>query len=97
MQTQLLSQWMSAFFGLDPHDREQIMLEPFYLLNQHLKGGMDWNTYFNFHISYRKWLMQRIAKDLEEQAKQLKERQQGQQLVHNGQAASIPSTGPRKF
>lgn len=97
MPIQLLSQWMSAFFGLDPSNREELLLEPFYLLNQHLKGGMDWNTYVGFYVSYRKWLLQRIAKDLEEQAKQVKERQQGQQLVHNGQAASIPGSGPRKF
>ena len=97
MRIQLLYQWMSAFFGLDPSDREKILLEPFYLLNQHLKGGMDWNTYINFFVSYRIWLLNRIKEDLTEQAKQMKERQQGQQLVHNGQAANLPSGGPRKF
>lgn len=88
---------MSAFFGLDPNNRETILLEPFYLLNQHLKGGMDWNTYLNFYVSYRRWLLERIAKDLEEQARQLKERQQGQQMVVNGEPVKLPSIGPKKF
>lgn len=88
---------MSAFFGLDPSNREMLLLEPFYLLNQHLKGGMDWNTYFNFFVSYRRWLLERIAKDLDEQAKQIKERQQGQQLVHNGKEISLPRPGTKKF
>ena len=74
-----------------------LLLEPFYLLNVHLKGGMDWTTYYNFNIVYRRWLIERIGKDLEAKAQQLKEKQQGPQLVSNGAPARVPNVSSRKF
>jgi hypothetical protein len=26
---------------------------------------MDWNTYYNFPVSYKKWLIERIQKEIE--------------------------------
>ena len=87
---------MLPFFGLDPSDREKLLLEPWYLINKHCQGGMDWHTYYNFFVSYRRWLIKRIAEDLEAQAQALKERQHGPQMVSNGQPVSLPS-GRKKF
>lgn len=56
-------QLMVAFFGLTPSDREDLILEPFFLITWHI--GMDWNTYYNLPVLYKKWLIERLAKELE--------------------------------
>lgn len=53
---------MLAFFGLTQNDKEAAILEPFFLLTYY--GGMDWNTYYNFPVAYRNWLVKRIEKEI---------------------------------
>jgi hypothetical protein len=38
------------------------MLEPFFLLGYYF--GMNWETYYKFPISYRRWLINRINEEI---------------------------------
>lgn len=42
------------------------MLEPFFLLGYYF--GMNWETYYKFPISYRRWLINRINQEIEKAA-----------------------------
>lgn len=88
---------MSRFFGLDQNDREMLLLEPFFLINRHMQGGMDWETYYNYPIIYRRWLITRIAKDLEEQATAIKERNGQKEMISNGQQVNVPRGSKKNF
>jgi hypothetical protein len=44
------------------------LLEPFFLLGYYF--GMDWNTYYNFPIAYKRWLIKRIEKEIQQAHKQ---------------------------
>lgn len=50
------------FFSIDPEHREMVFLEPFFLLGYYF--GMDYKTYYNMPLSYRKWLIERIGKEI---------------------------------
>jgi hypothetical protein len=58
---------------------------------------MAWETYLNFFVSYRRWLLERIRKDLEAQAEAVKSKQQGVQLTQGNSSVSLPTGGARKF
>lgn len=49
-----------------PEDKPQVMLEPFFLLGYYF--GMDWQTYYRFPISYRRWLINRINEEIKKAA-----------------------------
>lgn len=87
---------MSAFFGLDPSDRETLLLEPWYLINKHMHGVLSWESYCNFYVSYRRWLMDRIRQDLEEQSKHLKQQQASSKASH-GRTTPSHTGGKRMF
>ena len=53
---------MPAFFGLAPTDKENVLLEPFFLLGYYF--GMNWETYYNFPVAYKHWLIKRIGKEV---------------------------------
>jgi hypothetical protein len=50
-------------FGLTSNDKENVILEPFFLLGYYF--GMDWNTYYNFPVAYKRWLIKRIEKEIQ--------------------------------
>lgn len=56
-----------TLFGLDPALREGILLEPFFLLGYYF--GMSWSDYKTFPLTYRKWLVHRIDKEIGKAAK----------------------------
>lgn len=57
------SPYRHPFFGLGPADREDVLLEPFFLLGYYF--GMNWETYyFNLPVAYKKWLIGRIEKEI---------------------------------
>lgn len=56
-------QWVRRFFGLTPESKEQVLLEPFFLLGYYF--GMTWEDYYNFPVSYKRWLIERIKKEIE--------------------------------
>jgi hypothetical protein len=45
----------ASFFGLTTTDKEAIILEPFFLLGYYF--GMNWETYYNFPVAYKRWLI----------------------------------------
>ena len=55
--------WGRAFFGLTPKDRPAVLLEPFFALGYYF--GMSWETYYNFPVAYKEWLVSRINKELQ--------------------------------
>ena len=62
-----LCPWDPHFFGLTPAHREIVFLEPYFLLGYYF--GMDYPTYYNLPVSYRKWLIGRIDKEIRTAAK----------------------------
>ena len=58
---------MLAFFGLTPNDKEDLVLEPFFLLGYYF--GMSWETYMNFPVTYKHWLVKRIEKEIKDSQK----------------------------
>lgn len=53
-------------FGLEPKDREIVLLEPFFTLGYYF--GMTWETFWSFPVSYRMWLLKRIHKEINQAA-----------------------------
>jgi len=51
-----------SFFSLSSDYREMVFLEPFFLLGYYF--GMDYKTYYNMPLSYRKWLIERVGKEI---------------------------------
>ena len=39
-----------------------VLLEPFFLLGYYF--GMDWNTYYNYPVAYKRWLIKRIETEI---------------------------------
>lgn len=39
-----------------------VLLEPFFLLGYYF--GMDWETYYNYPVMYKRWLVKRIEKEI---------------------------------
>ena len=56
-----------SFFSLSHEHREIVFLEPFFLLGYYF--GMDYQTYCNFPVSYRRWLVERIDKEIRASSK----------------------------
>ena len=52
---------MSTFFGLKPEDKEQLILEPAFLLMYY--GGLLWKETYNLPLSYKRWLIDRIGRE----------------------------------
>ena len=63
----MLSQWGHPFFGLAPENREAVILEPFFLLGYYF-GMSDWDQYYRFPVSYRRWLINRINEEMKRAA-----------------------------
>lgn len=57
---------MPAFFGLTPSDKENVILEPFFALTYY--AGMSWETYYDFPVAYKHWLIKRIEKEINAKA-----------------------------
>lgn len=53
-------------FGISYEDREQVLLEPFFLLAFHL--GIDWNTFYNWPVSYKRWFIERLQKEMDKRS-----------------------------
>ena len=49
-----------SFFSLESIHREAVILEPFFLLGYYF--GMNWKTYYNLPVQYKKWLIGIINK-----------------------------------
>ena len=64
MRTRLFFLWVRAFFGLTPADKEDVLLEPFFLLGYYF--GMSWETYYHFPVAYKRWLVKRIEKEIKQ-------------------------------
>lgn len=53
---------MPGFFGLGPDDKEQLVLEPTFLLMYY--GGFSYKEACNLPVAYKKWFIDRIVKEL---------------------------------
>ncbi len=43
-----------------------MILEPFFLLAYHL--GIDWNTYYHWPVRYKRWMIERLQKEMDKKA-----------------------------
>lgn len=50
------------FFGLTPNDKEQLILEPAFLLIYY--GGFTWNETLHLPVAYKRWFIERIVREL---------------------------------
>lgn len=57
---------MPAFFGLTQNDKANVILEPFFALTYY--AGMSWETYYDFPVAYKHWLIKRIEKEINAKA-----------------------------
>lgn len=70
-----------------PEHREAVLLEPFFLLGYYF--GMDWDTYYyRFPVNYKRWLIERIQKEIREAAKA--NEQGGSQIPSRGAHHNSP-------
>lgn len=53
---------MRNSFGLTSEHKEDILLEPFFILTYY--AGMDWETYYHFPVVYKRWLIKRINDEI---------------------------------
>jgi len=53
---------VSPFFGLRPEDREQLILEPAFLLTYY--GGFLYSEVQNLPVAYKRWFIDRISREL---------------------------------
>jgi hypothetical protein len=51
-----------------PEDKEQVYLEPFFLLGYYF--GMSYTDYKNFPVSYKVWLIKRINTEITKASEQ---------------------------
>lgn len=79
-----MSQWESRFFGLTPENKEQLCLEPLFLLTYY--GGFSYTEAYNLPIAYKKWWIERISKEI--QKSNSGEAPQGSRAAHH----STPET-----
>lgn len=61
-----------------PEDRAAVILEPFFLLGYYF-GMSNWSDYYNFPVAYKRWMVERINKEIEKAAK-----------AQNGQMSKAP-------
>lgn len=52
----------SRFFGLRPGDKEQLILEPAFLLMYY--GGFTYSETYSLPVPYKRWFIDRIVKEL---------------------------------
>ena len=50
------------FFGLQPQDKEALILEPAFLLMYY--GGFTWRETQHMPVFYKKWFIERISREL---------------------------------
>ena len=50
------------FFGLQPSDKEQLILEPAFLLTYY--NGFSWTETYNLPVVYKRWFIERTVKEL---------------------------------
>ena len=50
------------FFGFSPNDKEQLLLEPSFLLMYY--GGFTWHETLHLPVAYKRWFVERICKEL---------------------------------
>ena len=55
---------MSTFFGLRPEDKEQLILEPAFLLMYY--GGFLYKETYHLPVSYKRWFIDRIGKEIKQ-------------------------------
>jgi hypothetical protein len=55
---------VSTFFGLQPEDKEQLVLEPAFLLMYY--GGFAWKETLHMPVSYKRWFIERIGRELKQ-------------------------------
>lgn len=53
---------VSTFFGLQPQDKEALILEPAFLLMYY--GGFLYRETYNLPVSYKRWFIDRVVKEL---------------------------------
>jgi hypothetical protein len=53
---------MPRFFGLEPEQYEQVILEPWFNLAYYC--GITWETYMNWPVPIRDWTLRRILKEI---------------------------------
>jgi hypothetical protein len=51
-----------SFFGVTPDDKEDLILEPAFLLMYY--GGFLWHEIIHLPVSYKRWFVERIVKEL---------------------------------
>jgi hypothetical protein len=51
-----------TFFGLKVEDKEQVILEPMFLLMYY--GGFTWKEAFHLPVVYKRWFIERITKEI---------------------------------
>lgn len=52
----------SPFFGLQPSDKEQLLLEPTFLLMYYM--GFQYQEAYNLPVVYKRWFIERVSKEL---------------------------------
>lgn len=62
MQRRYRCHSVSTFFGLRPDDRLDLILEPAFLLLYY--GGFLWSEIYNLPVSYKRWFIERINKEI---------------------------------
>ena len=53
---------MSNFFGLQPTDKEMLILEPAFLLMYYM--GFSYRETINLPVVYKRWFIERVVKEL---------------------------------
>lgn len=53
---------MRTFFGLRPEDREQLILEPAFLLGYYL--GYSYTEVYNMPVAYKAWFIRRVSEEI---------------------------------
>ena len=51
-----------TFFGVGPEDKDQLILEPSFLLMYY--GGFSWKETLHLPVPYKRWFIDRIIKEL---------------------------------
>jgi len=55
----------SSSFGLQPSDKENLILEPYFLMKFH--GGVSWDEMYDMPVTYKDWFIKRLTRELESQ------------------------------
>jgi len=53
---------VSRFFGLQPSDKEQLILEPAFLLMYY--AGFTYRETYSLPVPYKRWFIDRLVKEL---------------------------------